>query len=147
MLLEVLEKVYGRNKKGELSHHAIKFCQKHNLSLTTENSTQDMIVAFSMLSNKEKRELAIRLTMSLIEEKEEVAQKEVDLLSLRKMSYRQACGKYHPDNKESGDEGIFKFIQEVKMAFWDYEGKPRKEIRARDWAKEKHSKENPFFKV
>ena len=154
LLLEVLEKVYGRNKKGELSHYAIKFCEKHNLSLEKENSIEDMLVAFSMLSNKEKREIAIRMVYAFIEKEKKSEEKEVivenkniELLDIRNMTYKQACRLYHPDNKSTGNEGIFKFIQDVKMAFWDYKGNPREQIEEYSWERERKIIEDgvPFF--
>jgi hypothetical protein len=148
MLEAILEKVYGRigKNKEKLSHHAIKFCEKHGLSLTEESKTEDLIVAFSMLSNKEKKEMAIRMVLSSTTIEKEVVKKDTDLLSLREQSYKIVCKKFHPDNTESGDEGVFKFIQEIKFAFWDCDGKPRKDISYREWTRESNRKKNPIFK-
>ena len=60
-----------------------------------------------------------------------------DLLAIRGITYKEACRMFHPDNKETGDEGVFKFIQDVKTAFWDYKGNPRKKIEHEDWDIEK----------
>ena len=98
-----------------------------------------------MLSNKDKKEMAIRMALSSINIEKEISKKDVDLLSLRVDSYKAVCKKFHPDNTESGDESVFKFIQEVKFAFWDCDGKPRKEISFRDWTRELNRKKNPIF--
>ena len=152
ILLEVLEKVYKRKKDGSLSYHALKFCEKHNLSLDDDNPSLDkLLVAFSMLSNKEKRAIAIKMIYKEIEKQQSVnnnVAKNTELLEIRNISYKKACAKYHPDNKVTGDEGIFKFLQDVKMAFWDYKGIPRKEISYFKWEDEREIDEkgvNYFF--
>lgn len=130
-LLEILEKVYGRTKSGKLSHHAIKFCEKYKLNIDGENSFDDMMVAFSMLSNKDKREIAIRLLLDSNRKEE----RNTDLLGLRKMTYKEACRKFHPDNICTGDVGVFKFIQNYKYRFWEWNGKPTKNINgSRYWS-------------
>lgn len=137
-LLDILEKVYGRKKNGELSHHAIKFCEKHNLDLYGENSFKDLVLAFSMLSNKVKRETALELLIDNMSTKEN---KDTNLLELRKMTYKESCRHYHPDNKETGDNGVFQFIQEIKYAFWDCDGKPKKQIEYWDWDRQRESRD------
>lgn len=146
MLLEILEKVYGRNKNGELKKIALNFCKKHNLDLNGENKIEDLAVAFSTLTNKEKKEIAIRMLFSEINVEKVEVKSDVDMLSIRKSTYKEACRKFHPDNLDTGSEGVFKFIQDVKMSFWDCEGNPRKEIKTRDWKKESEAKKNPIFK-
>lgn len=131
-LIEILEKVYGRTKKGNLSHHAIKFCEKYNLNIDGDNSMEEMMVAFSMLSNKEKREKAMRMLASTQNRKEA---RDTDLLGLRKMTYKEACRKFHPDNLSTGDIGVFKFIQNYKYRFWEWNGEPTKNINcSRYWS-------------
>lgn len=143
-LLDILEKVYGRKKSGELSHHAIRFCEKYNLDLYGENDVEKMAIAFSMLSNKEKKEMALKLLFIDIK-KETKEDKDVDIMCLRSKTYKECCRLFHPDNKETGSENIFKFIQEIKFAFWDCDGKPRNEIECYNWDDERYSKKDPMW--
>lgn len=126
-LLEMLDRLYKRKKSGELSNLALNFCKKNNLDLNKEYSNDELIIACSTLSNKEKR---VAIITALTEEKPKQENKNTDLLELRRISYKDACKKYHPDNKITGDEGVFKFIQNYKYRFWKWDGTPTKDINA-----------------
>lgn len=64
------------------------------------------------------------------------------LNELREKTYKQIARIFHPDNKETGSEKSFQFIQEIKEYFWDYTGKPRKEIKKWSWDMEKDIAQN-----
>lgn len=145
-LLEVLEKVYKRKKNGELTYHAINFCKKNNLDIDKDYSTRELILAFSTLSSKEKRIMALDI---ITKEDKPVRNIGINLLEIRKMSYKESCRVYHPDNILTGNNGIFQFLQEVKCAFWHCDGRPKDKIRYFDWDEEKSimksAKDGKFF--
>lgn len=143
-LKDILIEVYGLKKDGNLKSNAIKFCEKYNLNLDGENNVSDIIIALSHLSNKDKKEKAIRMVLESINT-EVNEDKDIDLLQLRKLTYKQSCRLFHPDNKETGNNGVFQFIQDIKYAFWDYKGNPRKDVKEFDWIKEKEINEDPFW--
>lgn len=134
-LFDILIEVYGRKKNGDISHHAINFCKKNELDIEKEYDKTTLVLALSKVSNSEKREKALMMVMSI---KEEV--KNVDINILRQENYKTCCKIFHPDNKETGDENIFKFIQEVKYAFWDCDGVIKDRISHYDWIKQKESR-------
>lgn len=137
ILKDILIEVYGLKKDGGLKSNAIKFCEKHNLKLEGENNISDIIIALSHLSNKDKKEKAIKMVLESINT-EVNEDKDIDLLQLRKLTYKQSCRLFHPDNKETGNKGVFQFIQDIKYAFWDSDGNPRHEINYWDWNDEKN---------
>lgn len=137
-LLEVLEKVYKRKKNGELTYHAINFCKKNNLDIDKDYSTRELILAFSTLSSKEKRTIALDI---ITKEDKPVKNVGINLLEIRKMSYKESCRVYHPDNILTGNNGIFQFLQEFKMYFWDFEGNPRTDVSYWNWIDEKEARE------
>lgn len=145
-LKDILIEVYGLKKDGNLKSNAIKFCEKYNLNLEGENNVSDIIIALSHLSNKDKKEKAIRMVLESINT-EVNEDKDIDLLQLRKLTYKQSCRLFHPDNKETGNKGVFQFIQGIKYAFWDYKGDPRKDILPINWEREMENAKNPFWKV
>lgn len=135
-LFDILIEVYGRKKNGDISHHAINFCKKNELDIEKEYDKTTLVLALSKISNSEKREKALMMVMSI---KEEV--KNVDINILRQENYKTCCKIFHPDNKETGDENVFKFIQEVKYAFWDCDGSVKKEIEYYDWDTQRINRE------
>lgn len=135
-LFDILIEVYGKKKNGDISHHAINFCKKNELDIEKEYDKTTLVLALSKVSNSEKREKALMMVMSI---KEEV--KKVDINILRQENYKTCCKIFHPDNKETGDENVFKFIQEVKYAFWDCDGVTKKEIEYYDWDTQRRNRE------
>lgn len=77
-------------------------------------------------------EKALNIVMST----EEVNTNKVDINILRQENYKTCCKIFHPDNKDTGDENVFKFIQEIKYYFWDCEGNSREDISYFKWSNE-----------
>lgn len=127
-LFDILIEVYGRKKNGDISHHAINFCKKNELNIEKEYDKTTLVLSLAKISNSEKREKALMMVMSI-----EETTKNVDINILRQENYKTCCRIFHPDNKETGDDNVFKFIQDVKFAFWDCDGVPKKEIEYYDW--------------
>ncbi len=73
-----------------------------------------MVLSLSKISNSLKREKALNIVMSI----EEYNDNKVDINIIRQENYKTCCKIFHPDNKDTGNENVFKFIQDVKFAFW-----------------------------
>ena len=157
-IFSILKSVYGVKKDGNLKSYAVKFCEKHNLDINGDYECSQLILAFSNISNKDKKELALRMILDEMQEKStnkeidvqavKESKKEIDIQILRQKDYKTCCRIFHPDNTNTGNENIFKFIQDVKMAFWDCDGKPKKDIEFYDWKKQKEARKkgaNAFF--
>lgn len=138
-IFSILKSVYGVKKDGNLKSYAVKFCEKHNLDINGDYECSQLILAFSNISNKDKKELALRM---ILDEMQEISSnKEIDIQILREKDYKTCCRIFHPDNKDTGNENIFKFIQNIKMAFWDCDGKPKNMIEYYDWKQQKEARE------
>ncbi|MGL5961239.1 MAG: hypothetical protein ACRCZ0_04745, partial [Cetobacterium sp.] len=61
---------------------------------------------------------------------------------LRKESYKRVCGIFHPDNRDTGSEESFKFIQEVKEFLWNCDGVPKDKVKFVSWKAEKDMRNN-----
>lgn len=131
-LFDILIEVYGRKKSGDISHHAINFCKKNELDIEKEYDKTTLVLSLAKISNSEKREKALTIAMSIEEN--------VDINILRHENYKTCCRIFHPDNKETGNENVFKFIQDVKFAFWDCDGNIKERISYYDWSKQKDNR-------
>ena len=123
----LLDLIYKRTKDGELSHHAKKFLEKFGVDESVDVEVKDAILMATSISNTEKRNKVVEYLLTLLDNN----------INLREVTYKQACAFYHPDNVSTGSEVVFKFIQDVKWALWDYRGEVRKHIISVDWKKEK----------
>lgn len=134
-LFDILVEVYGKKKNGDISHYAINFCKKNNLDIEKEYDKTILVLALAKISNSDKREKALTMVMSVKETTENV-----DINILRQENYKTCCRIFHPDNRETGNENIFKFIQDIKYAFWDCDGVPKERISYYDWSKQKDNR-------
>lgn len=136
-LFDILVEVYGKKKDGNISHHALNFCKKYELDIEKEYDKTTLVLSLSKISNSLKREKALNIVMST----EDGNTNKADINILRQENYKTCCKIFHPDNKDTGDENVFKFIQEIKYYFWDCDGNPREDISYFKWSKEKIAKE------
>ncbi|MGL4998395.1 MAG: hypothetical protein ACRC5T_05445, partial [Cetobacterium sp.] len=125
----------GLNKsKTQASHHVYKFAERNSLELNKDYSKKELYRFAVKFSSEKARNRALDVLEGVVEVINNVCLK---LDVLRKESYKRVCGIFHPDNRDTGSEESFKFIQEVKEAFWDYKGKPRKKVDPTNWEMEK----------
>lgn len=136
-LFDILVEVYGKKKDGNISHHALNFCKKYELDIEKEYDKTTLVLSLSKISNSLKREKALNIVMSI----EEYNDNKVDINIIRQENYKTCCKIFHPDNKDTGNENVFKFIQDVKFAFWDCDGVVKKHISYYDWSIQKESRE------
>src|SRR5574344_1853782 len=133
---ELIDLIYSRKKDNTLSHHAKKFIEKYSLDIDKELNNQEIMEIIIKVSSLEKREILLK---KILENKSQDVDNNIDL---REVTYKQACKHYHPDNTDTGNATMFKFIQEIKFHLWEWDGSPVKEIRFKnDWRyDEKYSK-------
>lgn len=132
--MDFLKGVYKLKKNGELPSSAIKFMDKHNLTVDMEVENNTLILIAQDLSNKEKRKNIINI---LLEGLKSITNEVVLKLSdLREKTYKQIAKIVHPDSS-TGDNKSFQVLQEVKEFLWDYLGNPREEIYKGKWSLEK----------
>jgi len=133
-VIELLDLIYNRKKDNTLSSFAIKFLNTYSLNEQDDIDVKQAIILVSNLSNKEKRNNIIKTLVNKIEEKEQVR----EVIDLRNNTYKQVCKFYHPDNLETGNSNMFRFVQEIKELLWDYNGVPKKDIdRYGSWESDK----------
>lgn len=137
---EFLEKVYGVKKDNKLSHYAVNFVKKYNLDLDEEKTISELKDITILFSSLKVREKAIAILNSFVENVVETVK--VTLTDLRTKTYKQIARILHPDS--NGSESEFKVLQDIKESLWDYQGKPRKDIKNISWESEKNYHNNPM---
>lgn len=133
---KLVDLIYKRKKDGQLSFHANRFLEKHNLNIDRDLTKEETMFILITINSQDKRELVLKELLSEVEEKQD--------LNLREVTYKEACKYYHPDNLDTGSSNIFKFIQDIKEYIWEWDGKPVEDIYKRNWKEaERYNKLSP----
>lgn len=149
-VIELIDLIYKRKKDNTISHFASKLINKYNLDIDGEIEIINAIIISSSISNSQKREEVITKLTEMLNTKAEVVEP-IDILN---NTYKSVCKFYHPDNLETGNDTMFKFVQQLREYLWDYKGVPNTKIeckgkwdaqRKRDRFKEKYGKYPDFW--
>lgn len=119
-VIELIDLIYKRKKDNTISHFASKLINKYNLDIDGEIEIINAIIISSSISNSQKREEVITKLTEMLNTKAEVVEP-IDILN---NTYKSVCKFYHPDNLETGNDTMFKFVQQLREYLWDYKGKP-----------------------
>lgn len=126
-VIEFIDLIYKRKKDNTISHFASKLINKYNLDIDGEIEIINAIIISSSISNSQKREEVITKLTEMLNTKAEVVEP-IDILN---NSYKSVCKFYHPDNIETGNDTMFKFVQQLREYLWDYKGYPNTKVECK----------------